>query len=912
MAETTVVRNIRIVGQTEGIGEAKAKLEQLGTAQGQVAVASEKSSRATLSMQQAVERLQRQTDLAYRVQQQFTSGTTTLNRAFEQGLISLQRRTELMQLLEQRTIGAARANDNFEASRRRRPFEGAGSAVVRGLEPSLQQIPGAGFASSLTGMSGGAMAIAGGVAGLAATAGAIAKMGDEWTTYSNRLKAAGEDQSVINRRLDDLAQIAMRSRTQLAPTIDLYSGISKSTQDLGKSQSDVARVTETISKAFSVGGQSASTAAGAILQLNQAFASGVLRGDEFNSVLEGAPPLARLIAQEFGIAMGDLRKFAEDGKLTADRVFDAFLKGSREIDTTFDSTTMTLSQASTNAVTALSQLGAQMDATLGISQSMARGLGVAASAINAMVGSIRDFQDQRKLGEIQNLSAVIDNLEKTDIPWLTSIGATKELKEKTADLARFREQYNALTKDRINGYIAPPAKIDLNAEGALTTPRAATTYTKAMSDMNDAAKKVARDGMDTLERATAEANDRFNDRAKVAAKMRTDGVESAKIAAYEAQSQKLLAQEIKNANDAAEKGGGGSSKAEDAFQRAIVTAQGRTRQLQEEARLSGLAGSELEAMRLQIDLETQAKKRGLEVSAEMSASIMREVEARRQASQAVAGAKLDADIAFERDQLGRSSNEQRIASRLRSSGLGLDSDRADAMRLNDTLRETRDLLSGAASGFLADMRSGKTAAEALTNQVNKMVDKLLDAAMNQAITGLFGGGSGGSLGWIGKAFGIGGGGSSFTPHFAANGAELFGPGFAGGGWTGSGGKYDPAGIVHRGEFVFDAMATNRIGVGVLEGMRRGLPGYASGGTVAMPTYVPPPANGNAASKVNVQVVNRTTGEVEGSASTRQNPDGSIDVLVDLVEARMAGRMVRGQGSMNAAVKAVGDNRQLWG
>ena len=59
--------------------------------------------------------------------------------------------------------------------------------------------------------------------------------------------------------------------------------------------------------------------------------------------------------------------------------------------------------------------------------------------------------------------------------------------------------------------------------------------------------------------------------------------------------------------------------------------------------------------------------------------------------------------------------------------------------------------------------------------------------------------------------------------------ELFGPGFALGGFTGRGGKYDPAGVDHRGEYVFDAAATSRIGVDVLETMRRGGTGYADGG-----------------------------------------------------------------------------------
>lgn len=501
-----VTRRVDIEAGMRGVAETTAALEKLGRAQDGVAVATDKQERATLSMEKRLESIQRRYDPLFRAQQDQVRLERDLERARSQGLISLQRQNELLALNTQRNQQAAAAARAHSLTAAARPANdnrpGLNEGLSRGLQTATASVPGAGFASSLSGLSLGTAAIAGSVAGIAAAGAAIAKAGDEWTGYVNRLKTAGEDQSTVNKRLDELTQIAMRSRTALAPTVDLYAGISKSTADLGKSQADVARVVETVNKAFALNGSSAATASGAILQLNQAFASGVLRGDEFNSVMEGAPPIARLIAQEFGIAQGDLRKFAEDGKLSADKVFDALLRGSRDIDQQFGQTSATLSQSSTNAVTALTQLGAEMDSVLGISQRLAKGLQGAAGAITGMVGAIRAFGDARELDRIQNLAGTIKNLEDTEIPFLTGARDTQGLKVATDNLARYRDEYNKLVKDRLTGMVPPPEKIQLNAEGGLTTPRAATIYTKAITDLDEAAKKAARDGMDSLARAT--------------------------------------------------------------------------------------------------------------------------------------------------------------------------------------------------------------------------------------------------------------------------------------------------------------------------------------------------------------------------------------------------------------------------
>ncbi|KAA9386919.1 tape measure protein [Neorhizobium galegae] len=124
------------------------------------------------------------------------------------------------------------------------------------------------------------------------------------------------------------------------------------------------------------------------------------------------------------------------------------------------------------------------------------------------------------------------------------------------------------------------------------------------------------------------------------------------------------------------------------------------------------------------------------------------------------------------------------------------------------------------SGFISDMRQGKSAAEALEGALDKVIDKLIDVALNAA----FDSKSGGGLGSIFSSL-FGGGGSAMP-----TGVGLYDKG----GYTGNGGKFQPAGIVHKGEYVMDAEATKRIGVDNL----RKLQGYAAGGFVGSAPSLP--------------------------------------------------------------------------
>nr|DAP76987.1 MAG TPA: Tail tape measure [Caudoviricetes sp.] len=119
----------------------------------------------------------------------------------------------------------------------------------------------------------------------------------------------------------------------------------RSLSALGKSQQDVINFTRNMTMAMNVGGRSAQAQAAALTQLGQALASGVLRGDEFNSVAEQAPILMDLIAKEMGVTSNAIRELAKDGKITADVVYNAVAKATDSLSAMSAKMPTTISQA---------------------------------------------------------------------------------------------------------------------------------------------------------------------------------------------------------------------------------------------------------------------------------------------------------------------------------------------------------------------------------------------------------------------------------------------------------------------------------------------------------------------------------------------------------------------------------------
>lgn len=173
----------------------------------------------------------------------------------------------------------------------------------------------------------------------------IGSLADSYTSLQNRLRSVTSTQEEANEAFKLVREVANSTRSDLSAVAGLFSDLTIATEEMGLSQKEVARISETFSKALKVSGADTNASAGAIRQFGQALASGVLRGDEFNSIMEANPAFMRNVAKTLGVTTGELRKMAEEGLLTSDILVTATNEISDTIDADFGKTVATLGES---------------------------------------------------------------------------------------------------------------------------------------------------------------------------------------------------------------------------------------------------------------------------------------------------------------------------------------------------------------------------------------------------------------------------------------------------------------------------------------------------------------------------------------------------------------------------------------
>ncbi|MDV7561936.1 tape measure protein [Acinetobacter baumannii] len=188
--------------------------------------------------------------------------------------------------------------------------------------------------------------LAGYMAGLVTINAAINNM-DTYTGLQNRLKLVTNNQAELNKATEDTFQIAQKTYSAWDSVLQVYQRFSDNAKTLNLTMDDTARLTETVSKAVAISGASAEAADAALVQFGQALASGTLRGEELNSVMEQTPALAKAIAQGMDITVGQLRSVAAEGKITSKEIVKALKNAQDDVDALFAKTDITIGQSLT-------------------------------------------------------------------------------------------------------------------------------------------------------------------------------------------------------------------------------------------------------------------------------------------------------------------------------------------------------------------------------------------------------------------------------------------------------------------------------------------------------------------------------------------------------------------------------------
>lgn len=167
-----------------------------------------------------------------------------------------------------------------------------------------------GFGAGLTGANG---------------IGDLVRLTDEYTAVNSRLKLASESSADFSRAQADVFEIAQRNGRELAATATLYGRIAGPMRDMGKSSADTLRITDAVTAALRISGATAAESSSAQIQFAQALAAGTLQGEELNSVLESAPPLAKALATALHVTVGELKSMGSEGQLTSKIIAEALL-----------------------------------------------------------------------------------------------------------------------------------------------------------------------------------------------------------------------------------------------------------------------------------------------------------------------------------------------------------------------------------------------------------------------------------------------------------------------------------------------------------------------------------------------------------------------------------------------------------
>ena len=228
---------------------------------------------------------------------------------------------------------------------------------------------------------------------------------DSATKIDNSLRIAGLSGQALESVYNALYISAQKNAAPFETLVELYGKAALVQRELGVSSEDLIRFTDNVALALRVAGRDAQSASGALLQLSQALGSGVVRAEEFNSILEGAPTIAQAAAaglEEAGGSVAKLRKLVIDGKVSSEAFFRAFEAGAPILQEKAANAVLTIDQRLNNLQTALIDAARRFNTSSGAANTFGE-------AIDNVTGFVNGIDFESLISEIV---AVIDAFQE--------------------------------------------------------------------------------------------------------------------------------------------------------------------------------------------------------------------------------------------------------------------------------------------------------------------------------------------------------------------------------------------------------------------------------------------------------------------------------------------------------------------
>lgn len=227
----------------------------------------------------------------------------------------------------------------------------------------------------------------------------LAQFADSVTNAANKLKLLTPSANEAEQAFEGLAAIAISARTPLESVSDVYFKLALNAKALGISNQEAAGVTDSLAKAITASGVSASDASRVLTQLGQIFGKAKAEGEELTTIMEGLPIVAQALAKSLGLnTVGELKKAAEQGKVTGAAIVKALQEAKTEIDNLFSRTDPTFSQGITQVQTAFALLTRELLKSSEIGQTFSNivlfivaQLRILSKDVDAVIGPIKTF-----------------------------------------------------------------------------------------------------------------------------------------------------------------------------------------------------------------------------------------------------------------------------------------------------------------------------------------------------------------------------------------------------------------------------------------------------------------------------------------------------------------------------------------
>lgn len=288
-------------------------------------------------------------------------------------------------------------------------------------------------------------------------------IGDEMVTLQARIARLSPSIDVAKDTLASLSAIASQTGSGLYETEKLWESLTTSLKETGATNAQVLSLTATLQKIGTIGGSSAEEMSNALRQFGQSMAKGVIQAEEFNSVIEQMPELARQIAAGLGISIGDLRKRMLEGKLTAQDALNAIQRQSQSVNQEFDKMPVSIDRAKNSLDVAFKNAINDLNQAIGLTTTLAGLMQSVADNLNYYNSNVGDSSRMPKLIKLQQ---DLNNELKDGQRWYETDSvfqarraqAAVQLKQIEGEIAHIRAK--AQKDAGSNQFNAPPTKGD--------------------------------------------------------------------------------------------------------------------------------------------------------------------------------------------------------------------------------------------------------------------------------------------------------------------------------------------------------------------------------------------------------------------------------------------------------------------